>query len=93
MSSTANINVARMDSSPLKLMHKIFCVAMCIDVSVGGYCWSGFNNAELSTVATVIAPYGGIWQVGLKKANNNIWYRNLVGRISLNTILSVMVIF
>ena len=44
-------------------MHKIFCVAMCIDVSVDGYFWSGFNNTELSTVATVIAPYGGIWQV------------------------------
>ena len=57
-------------------MHKIFCAAMCIDVSVDGYFWSRFNNTELSTVATVIAPYGGIWQVGLKKADNNIWFCN-----------------
>ena len=66
---------------------------LCIHVSGDGYLWSGFNSAELSTVATLIAPYGGIWQVRLKKADNNIWSRNLVRRISLNTILSVMVIF
>ena len=88
-----NINVAMMDSSLPKLMHKLPRDALCIHVSVDGYLWSGFNSAELSTVATLIAPYGGIWQVGLKKADNNIWSRNLVGRISLNTILSVMVIF
>ena len=41
-----------------------------------GYFWSGFNSAELSTVATLIAPYGGIWQVGLKKSDNNIWFCN-----------------
>ena len=51
-----NINVARVDSSPPKLMHKIFYDAMYIDVSVDGYFWSGFNSAELSTIATVIAP-------------------------------------
>ena len=38
--------------------------------------WSRFNSAKLSTVATLIAPYGGIWQVGLKKAYNNIWFCN-----------------
>ena len=81
------------DNSLPKLMHKLFSDALCIHVSVDRYLWSGFNSAKLSTVATLIAPYGGIWQVGLKKANNNIWYRNLVGRISLNTILSIMVIF
>ena len=47
------------DSSPPKL-------------SMDGYLWSGFNSAELSTVATLNALYGGIWQVELKKANNNI---------------------
>ncbi|XP_050263972.1 B3 domain-containing transcription factor VRN1-like [Quercus robur] len=57
-------------------MHKLFCDALCIHVSVDGYFWSGFNSAELSTVATLIAPYGDIWQVGLKKADNNIWFRN-----------------
>ena len=51
------------DSSPLKLMHKIFKDALplengalqrvahlCIHVSVDGYLWSGFNNAELLSV-------------------------------------------
>ncbi|KAK7851614.1 b3 domain-containing transcription factor vrn1 [Quercus suber] len=56
--------------------HKIFRDALCIHVSVDEYFWSGFNSAELSTVATLIAPYGGIWQVGLKKADNNIWFCN-----------------
>ena len=41
-----------------------------------GYLWSRFNSAELSTVAILTAPYGGIWQVGLKKADNNIWFCN-----------------
>ena len=74
-------------------MHKLFRDALCIHMSVDGYLWLRFNNAELSTVATLIAPYGGIWQMGLKKADNNIWSRNLVGGILLNTILSVMVNF
>ena len=60
------------DSSLPKLMHKLSRDALCIHMSVDGYLWLGFNSAELSTVATLIAPYGGIWQVGLKKANNNI---------------------
>ena len=67
------------DSSLLKLMHKLFRDALCIHVSVDGYLWLGFNSAELSIVATLIAPYGGIWQVGLKKVDNNIWSRNLAG--------------
>ena len=71
-----NINVARVDSSPPKLMHKLFWDALCIHVSVDGYFWLGFNSAEQSTVATLIAPYGGIWQVGLKKSDNNIWFCN-----------------
>ena len=58
---TANISVAMVDSSPPKLMHKLFRDALCIHVSVDGYLWSSFNGAELSTVATLIAPYGGIW--------------------------------
>ena len=49
---------------------------MCFHVSVDEYLWLGFNSAELSTVATLTAPYGGIWQVGLKKADNNIWFCN-----------------
>ncbi|KAK7829759.1 b3 domain-containing transcription factor vrn1 [Quercus suber] len=57
-------------------MHKIFRDALCIYVSVDGYLWSGFNSAELSTIATLIALYGGIWQVGLKKVDNNIWFCN-----------------
>ncbi|KAK7853613.1 hypothetical protein CFP56_035232 [Quercus suber] len=32
--------------------------ALCFHVSVDGYWWSGFNSAELSTVATLTAPYG-----------------------------------
>ena len=76
LSSTTNINVARVDNLPPKLMHKLFRDALCIHVSVDGYFWSGFNNVELSTVATLIAPYGGIWQVGLKKTDNNIWFCN-----------------
>ena len=64
------------DNSPSKLMHKIFRDALCIHVSVDGYLWLGFNIVELSTVATLLAPYGGIWQVGLKKADNNIWFGN-----------------
>ena len=74
--SIANINEAMVDSSPIKLMHKLFRDALCIHVSVDGYLWSGFNSVELSTIATLIAPYGGIWQVGLKKADNNIWFCN-----------------
>ena len=31
---------------------------------------------ELSTVATLTTLYGGIWQVGLKKADSNIWFCN-----------------
>ena len=73
-------------------MHKIFYAAMCIEASVDGYFWSRFNNTELSTVATVIAPYGGIWQVGLKKLITTFGFV-MVGKISLNTILFVMVIF
>ena len=73
-------------------MHKLFRDAMCIHMSVDGYLWLRFNSAELS-YATLDDPYGGIWQVRLKKADNNIWSRNLVGRISLNIIVSVMVIF
>ena len=53
-------------------MHKLPRDALCTHVSVDGYLWSGFNSVELSTVATVIAPYGGLWQVGLKKADKNI---------------------
>ena len=49
---------------------------MCFHVSVDEYLWLGFNSAALSTVATLTAPYGGIWQVGLKKADNNIWFCN-----------------
>ena len=74
--SSANISVARVDSSPPKLMHKLFRDALYIHVSVDGYLWSGFNSVELSTVATLIAPYGGIWQVELKKVDNNIWFCN-----------------
>ena len=70
--STANISVVMVDSSLPKLMHKLSRDALCIHVSVDGYLWSGFNSAELSTIATVIAPYGGLWQVGLKKADKNI---------------------
>ena len=60
-------------------------------MSVDEYLWLGFNSAELSTVATLTAPYGGIWQVGLKKITTFGFV--MVGRILLNTILSVMVIF
>ena len=60
------------DSLLQKLMHKLSKDALCIHMSVDGYLWSGFNSAELSTVATLIAPRGGIWQVRLKKADNNI---------------------
>ena len=49
---------------------------MCFHVSVDEYLWLGFNSAELSIVATLTVPYGGIWQVGLKKADNNIWFCN-----------------
>ena len=59
--NTANINVAMVDSSLPKLIHKLSMDALCIHMSVDGYLWSGFNSAELSTVATLIAPYGGIW--------------------------------
>ena len=58
--SIANISEAMVDSSPIKLMHKLFRDALCIDVSVDGYLWSGFNSAELSTKATLTASYGGI---------------------------------
>ncbi|KAK7851534.1 b3 domain-containing transcription factor vrn1 [Quercus suber] len=57
-------------------MHKLFKDALCFHVSIDGYLWSGFNSAELSTIVTITAPYGGIWQVGLKKADNNIWFYN-----------------
>ena len=76
LSSTANISVAIVDSSPLKLMHKLWRDALCFHVSVDGYLWSRFNSAELSTVAILTAPYGGIWQVELKKTDNNIWFCN-----------------
>ncbi|KAK7859461.1 b3 domain-containing transcription factor vrn1 [Quercus suber] len=56
--------------------HELFRDVLCIHVSVDGYSWSGFNNAELSTVATFIAPYPHFCQVGLKKADNNIWFCN-----------------
>nr|XP_023874307.1 uncharacterized protein LOC111986848 [Quercus suber] len=46
------------DTSPPKLMHKLFRDALCIHVSMDGYLWSRFNSAELSTVATLIASYG-----------------------------------
>ena len=71
-----NINVAMVDSSPPKLMHKLWRDALCFHVSVDGYFWLGFNSVELSIVATLTAPYGGIWQVGLKKTDNNIWFCN-----------------
>ena len=64
------------DSLPPKLMHKLWRDALYFHVSVDGYLWSGFNSAELSMVATLTAPYAGIWQVGLKKVNNNIWFCN-----------------
>ena len=57
-------------------MHKLFKDALYIHVSMDGYLWLGFNSAKLSTVATLLAPYGGIWQVILKKADNNIWFCN-----------------
>ena len=42
-----------------------------------GTCGQGLtNSAELSMVATLTAPYGGIGQVGLKKIDNNIWFCN-----------------
>ena len=31
---------------------------------------------ELSTIATLIIPNGGIWQVGLEKYGKNIWFCN-----------------
>ncbi|KAK7823727.1 b3 domain-containing transcription factor vrn1, partial [Quercus suber] len=80
------------DSSLPKLMHKLFRDAMCIHVSVDGYrdsgwyLWLRFNSAELS-YATLDDPYGGIWQVGLKKADNNIWSRNLVGSLSFHVLI------
>nr|POF23206.1 hypothetical protein CFP56_48477 [Quercus suber] len=76
MPVTANISVAMRDRSPPKSMHKLFKDALCFHVSVDGYLWSGFNSAKLSTIATLTAPYGGIWQVGLKKADKNIWLCN-----------------
>ena len=99
--SSVNISVARVDSSPPKLMHKLFRDALYIHVSVDGYLWSRFNSVELSTVATLIASYGGILQVGFMVVFGKWDWRNLittfgfvmVGKISLNTILSVMVIF
>ena len=57
-------------------MHKLPRDALYFHVSVDGYLWSGFNSAELSMVATLTVPYGGIWQVGLKKVDNNIWFCN-----------------
>ena len=33
-------------------------------------------GGELSTIATLTAPYGDIWQVELEKADNNIWFCN-----------------
>ena len=48
---------------------------------------------ELSIVATLTIPYGGIWQVGLKKVARIIFGFVIVGRISLNTIQFVMVTF
>ena len=74
--STANISIAMVDSSPPKLMHKLWRDALCFHVSVDGNFWLRSNSAELSTVATLTAPYGGIWQVWLKKANNNISFCN-----------------
>ena len=74
--STAKISVAMVDNSPPKVMHKLWRDALCFHVSVDGYFWLGFNSAKLSTVATLTALYGGIWQVGLKKADNNIWFWN-----------------
>ena len=61
---------------------------MCVD----GYLWSGFNSAELSIVATLTAPYGvfGKWD---RRKLITIFGSVMVGRISSNTILSVMVIF
>ena len=64
------------DNSPPKLMYKLFRDALCFHISVDRYLWSGFNSTKLSTVAILTAPYGGIWQVGLKKADNNIWFCN-----------------
>ena len=64
------------DNSPPKVMHKLWRDALCFHMSMDGYFWLGFNSAKLSTVATLTAPYGGIWQVGLKKADNNIWFCN-----------------
>ena len=43
---------------------------------------------ELSNVATLTVPNGCVWQVGLEKANNNIWVRDgwqdFVGYHSIN---------
>ena len=37
-----------------------------------GTCGQGStNSAELSIVATLTAPYGGIWHVGLKKIDRS----------------------
>ena len=54
--SIANISEAMVDSSPIKLMHKLFRDALYIHVSADGYLWSRFNSVKLSTIATLIAP-------------------------------------
>ena len=90
--STANISVAMVDSSLLKLMYKLFRDALCIHVSVDGYLWSGFNNAELSTVATLTAPYGGICKWDWRKLITTFGFV-MVGRILLNTIYLLWLFF
>ena len=50
--SIANINVAMVDNSPLKLMHKLWKDALCFHVSVDGYFWLGFNNVEVTYLFT-----------------------------------------
>ena len=50
--SIANINVAMVDNSPLKLMHKLWKDALCFHVSVDGYFWLGFNNVEVAYLFT-----------------------------------------
>ena len=49
-------------------------------------------GGELSTIATLIAPYGDIWQVELEKLITIFGFVT-VDKISLNSILYVMVIF
>ena len=50
--SIANINVEMVDSSPPKLMRKLWRDALCFHVSVDEYFWLGFNSAEVAYLFT-----------------------------------------